>query len=54
MIVRNVLLEAKETIHDKNYSNSRFSIPLLWIEIAADVSGPVILVEKGTLVHPSI
>ena len=38
--------------HDKNCSDSRFSITVLWVGIAAGVNGPVIFLTKGKKVHP--
>ena len=41
-------------LHDKNCSDSRFSIKVLWVGIAAGVNGPVIFLEKGTKLHPRL
>ena len=38
----------------KNCSNFRFSTPVLWIGTLSGVNGPVILLEKGDLLHPSL
>ena len=38
--------------HDKNCSDSRFSITVLRVGSAAGVNGPVIFLAKGTKVHP--
>ena len=40
--------------HDKNFSDSRFSMIFLWVVSAAGVNGPVIFLEKGTRVHPRL
>ena len=40
--------------HDKNCSDSRFSITVLRVGSAAGVNGPVIFLEKGTKVHPRL
>ena len=40
--------------HDKNCSDSRFSITVLCIWSAAGVNGPVIFLEKRTKVHPRL
>ena len=40
--------------HDKNYSDSRFSITVLRFGSAAGVNGLVTFLEKGTKVRPSI
>ena len=41
-----------KTHHDKNCSDSRFSITVLWIRIAVGVNGPVLFLEKWKKVHP--
>ena len=41
-------------LHDKKYSDSRFSITFLWVGGAAGVNGPVIFLENGTHLHPRI
>ena len=38
--------------HEKNCSDSRFSITVLWVGSAEGVNGPVIFLAKGTKVHP--
>ena len=38
--------------HNKNCSNSRFSITVLRVESAAGVNFPVIFMEKGKKLHP--
>ena len=38
--------------HEKNCSNSRFSITVLRVGSKADVNGPVMFLEKGKKVHP--
>ena len=38
--------------HDKNCSDSRFSIIILRVRSAAGVNGPVIFLAKGAKVHP--
>ena len=40
--------------HDKNFSDSRFSITVFRVGSAAGVNGPVIFLEKGTNVHPRL
>ena len=40
--------------HDKNCSDSRFSITVLRVGSAAGVNGPVIFLAKGTKVHPRL
>ena len=40
--------------HDKNCSNSRFSITVLRVGSAAGVNGPVIFLAKGKKVHPRL
>ena len=40
--------------HDKNCSDSRFSITVLRVGSAAGVNGPVIFLSKGTKVHPRL
>ena len=40
--------------HDKNCSDSRFSITVLQVGSAAGVNGPVIFLAKGTKVHPRL
>ena len=40
--------------HDKNFSDSRFSITVLWVGIAAGVNGPVIFMEKEAKANPRI
>ena len=40
--------------HDKNCSDSRFSITVLRVWSAAGVNGPVIFLEKETKVHPRL
>ena len=40
--------------HDKNCSESRFSTTALWVGSAADVTGPVIFLAKGTKAHPRL
>ena len=40
--------------HDKNCSDSRFSIIVLRVGSVAGVNGPVIFLAKGTKVHPRI
>ena len=40
--------------HDKNCSDSRFSITVLRVGIAAGVNGPVIFLDNGTKVHPRL
>ena len=37
---------------DKHFSDSRFSITVLWVGNAEGVNGPVIFMAKGTNVHP--
>ena len=41
-------------LHDKNCSNSRFSVTFLRVGSAEGVNGPVIFLEKVTKVHPSL
>ena len=40
--------------HDKNCSDSRFSIKVLRFGSAAGVNGPVIFLEKDTKLHPRL
>ena len=40
--------------HDKNCSDSRFSITVLQVGSAVDVNGPVIFLAKGEKVHPRL
>ena len=40
--------------HDKNFSDSRFSIIVLCVGSAAGVNGPVIFMAKGVKVHPRL
>ena len=40
--------------HDKNCSDSRFSITVLRVGSAAGVNGPVIFLAKGKKVHPRL
>ena len=40
--------------HEKNCSDSRFSITVLRVGSAAGVNGPVIFLAKGTKVHPRL
>ena len=40
--------------HDKNFSDSMFSITVLWVWSAVGVNIPVIFLAKGTLVHAKI
>ena len=40
--------------HEKNYSESSFTIIFIWFGSAVCVFGPVIFLEKGTKVHPRI
>ena len=48
-------LESKGALcHDKNCSNSRFLITVLWVGSTAGVNAPVIFLEKGTKVHPKL
>ena len=49
-----ILLQKKTSIHDQNCSNSRFSIKALRIGSAVGVTGPVVFLEKGDLVHPRL
>ena len=40
--------------HEKNRSDSRLSIAVLWVGSASGVNGPVIFMAKGTKVHPRL
>ena len=40
--------------HEKNCSNSRFSITVVLVGSEAGVNGPVIFLEKREKVHPSL
>ena len=40
--------------HEKNLSESRFSITVLWVGIVSGVNGSVIILAKGKKLHPRI
>ena len=47
------VLESKDKPrHDRNFSNSIFSVTVLRVGSAAGVNGPVTFMEKGTKVQP--
>ena len=49
------VLESKDKpCHEKNCSESRLSITVLWVGSTSGVNGPVIFLAKGTKVHPRI
>ena len=49
-----MILGANKIPAMKFFSESGFSIKVLWVGIAAGVNGPVIFLSKVLLVHPSI
>ena len=50
----NIIGDNNKPRHEKNCSDSRFSIKVLRVGSAAGVNGPVIFLEKGTTVHPRL
>ena len=48
----NIIGDNDKPCHDKNCSDSRFSITVLRVESAEGVNGPVIYLAKGTKVQP--
>ena len=42
-----VIVRKDKPHHDKNYSDSRFSINILWFGSAEDVNVPVIIMATG-------